>query len=95
MLIVGLVFVLVLARSRSEVGGGEAEEGEVGTGSGMISLESIHVGGLFSNKDRLMHQAPGGGPSYLRWVSCTTENPSCHIRPANWWLLSDIRMSMD
>lgn len=43
------------------------EDAEVGNGytgaegSGMMSLESILVGGLFSTRERLMHHDPGRG----------------------------------
>jgi hypothetical protein len=63
MLIVGFGLCFVLARSRREEGGSGA--GDVDRdimGSGIISLESIHVGGLFSRRDRLIHHDPGRVP---------------------------------
>ena len=89
-MIVGLGFRLVLARSGD--GGGDPEdrdsEGEcVDAGSGMMSLESTHVGGLFSSKERLMHQDPGRIPR-SRLFSSAIENVSCHIRAIQSGLLS-------
>lgn len=77
-MIVGLGFNLVLARRRGEdVDNGDSSGETAGAGSGIISLESIHVGGLFSSRERLMHHDPGRGPS--RW-SCAIKNTSFHMR---------------
>lgn len=81
--IVGLGFRLLLARSKNEVG--DVEDGNSGgegvdVGSGMMNLESTHVGGLFSSKERLMHHDPGRGAPRSLLLSCAIENVSCHIR---------------
>ena len=66
MLIVGLGLCFVLARSRGEdcegVDGDTVGGVAWDTGSGIMSLESIHVGGLFSRRERLIHHDPGRVP---------------------------------
>jgi hypothetical protein len=42
--------------------GEDGDVADVGAeGSGMMSLESICVGGLFSSRERLIHHDPGRG----------------------------------
>jgi hypothetical protein len=50
-----------------------------GGGSLIRSRESIHVGGLFSRRERVIHHDPGRGPLY--WPFDSIEKDRRHIRP--------------
>ena len=55
------------------------DDGGVQAGSLMSSRASTHVGGLFSRRERVIHNDPGRGPPY--WPSVTIEKDRRHIRP--------------